>query len=59
MEALETQVREALAGITHRIIGRILYDMGFLILPQIEQIMSSMGAYSVSMNSQSDDVGNK
>ena len=59
MEALETQVRENLAGVKHRIIGRILYDMGFLTLPQIEQIMSSMGSYSVPKKSQSNDIGNR
>ena len=59
MDALEVQVREDLAGKKHRLIGRILYDMGFLTLPEIEQITSTMNSYSASKNSQNGDVGYK
>jgi hypothetical protein len=57
MDALEVQVREDMAGLKHRLIGRILYDMGFITFPQIEEIMSSMNPDNVSKNSQNDDVG--
>ena len=30
LDALEVQVREDLAGKKHRLIGKILYDLGFL-----------------------------
>ena len=35
MDALEVQVREDLAGIKRRHIGKILYDLGFLTLDHI------------------------
>ena len=55
MDALEVQVREDLAGIKHRLIGRILYDMGYITLPQIEQVLSSMNSYSVSRHRHGND----
>ena len=54
MDALEIQVREDVAGVKHRLIGRILYHLGFLTIPQIEQVLDSM-SYGVSVHSESDD----
>jgi hypothetical protein len=59
MDALEVQVREDLAGIKRRLIGRILYDLGFLTLPQMEVVLSSMDSYDISMHDQSDDAGDE
>ena len=42
MDALEIQVRENLAGAKHRLIGDILFDVGFLTEPQIEEVLKSM-----------------
>jgi hypothetical protein len=42
MDALEVQVREDLSGIKHRLIGRILFDLGFLSLQQINEVVASM-----------------
>jgi hypothetical protein len=41
-DALEIQVREDLAGIKHRLIGKILFDLGFLTVSQIEEVLGSM-----------------
>ena len=38
-EALEIQVRDDLAGGKHQLIGKILFDLGFLTLPQIEEVL--------------------
>lgn len=57
LDALEIQVREDLSGIKHRLIGRILYGLGFLSLPQIELVLGLMDSYDVSMQNQIDDVG--
>ena len=59
MNALEVQVREDLAGIKHRLIGRILYDLEFLTLSQIERVIGSMDSSTVSKHSQSDDIVNE
>jgi hypothetical protein len=55
MDAFEIQVKEDVAGVKHRLIGRILYDLGFLTIPQIEEVLDSMSSYGVSMHSESDD----
>ena len=44
MDALEIQVREDLAGAKHRLIGRILFDLGSLTQPQIEEVLKSMSS---------------
>ena len=59
MDALEVQVREDLAGIKRRLIGRILYDLGFLTLHQMEQVLGSMDSYDISIHSQCDDAGDE
>ena len=59
LDALEIQVREDLTGMKHRLVGRILYDLGFLTLPQIERVIGSMDSYGVSMHSQSDDASDE
>jgi hypothetical protein len=46
LDALEIQVREDLAGIKHRLIGRILFDLGFLNLQQINEVVASMNPSS-------------
>jgi hypothetical protein len=55
MDAFEIQVKEDVAGVTHRLIGRILYDLGFLTIPQIEQVLDAMDSYNVSKHSEMDD----
>ena len=55
MDAFEIQVREDVAGIKHRLIGRILYDRGFLTLDHIERVVALMDSYRVSVHSQSDE----
>ena len=39
MEALEIQEREDMEGKKHRLIGTIFFDMGFMTLPQIEEVL--------------------
>jgi hypothetical protein len=56
LDALEIQVREDLAEKKHRIIGRILYDMGLLTFPQIERVIASLNSDSLSRRRQSDGV---
>ena len=46
MDALEVQVREDLSGIKHRLIGRILYDLGSMNLQQINEVVASMNPSS-------------
>jgi hypothetical protein len=47
LKALEIQAEEDLVGEEHRLIGKILFDQGFVTPPQIKEIL-------VSMNSPSD-----
>jgi hypothetical protein len=54
VDALDVQVREDLAGAKYRLIGKILYDLGFLTIDQIGRVLGSMRSYGVSMHSQSD-----
>lgn len=42
MEALEIQEREDMEGKKHRLIGKILFDMGLMTLPQIEEVLVSI-----------------
>lgn len=42
MDALEVQVREELSGIKHRLIGRILFDLGFMTFLQIKEVLAAM-----------------
>jgi hypothetical protein len=53
--ALEVQVREDLSGITHRLIGKILYDLGFLTIEQIQRVLASIRSHGVSKDSQNDE----
>ncbi|MBN1833627.1 MAG: hypothetical protein JW896_16105 [Deltaproteobacteria bacterium] len=55
MDALEVQVRENLSGLKHRLIGKILYDLGFLTIEQIQRVLASMGSHGVSKHGQSDE----
>ena len=55
MDALDIQVREDLSGIKHRLIGKILYDLGFLTIDQIQRVLASMRSYGVSMQSKTDE----
>ena len=41
-EALKTQITEEIEKNEHRLIGRILYDMEFLTLSQIDEVLDSM-----------------
>lgn len=41
-EALKTQITEEIEKKEHRLIGRILYDMEFLTLSQIDEVLDSM-----------------
>lgn len=59
LDAMEIQVREDVAGKKHRIIGRILYDMGLLTFPQIERVMSSLNSDSVIRHRQSDNMSDQ
>jgi hypothetical protein len=56
MDALGIQVRENLAGAKHRLIGKILYDLGFLTIEQIGRVVASMGSKGVSTHSQNDEA---
>ena len=42
MEALQIQVTENIEERKHRLIGRILFDLEFLTLPQIDEVLTSM-----------------
>jgi hypothetical protein len=46
MDALEVQVREELSGIKHRLIGRILFDLGFMTFLQIREVLATMNSPS-------------
>jgi len=41
-EALGSQARDDLAGAKHRLIDKMLFDLGFVTLTQIEEIFVSM-----------------
>ena len=53
-DALDVQVQEELLGIKHSLIGKILYDLGFLTIDQIQRVLASMRSYGFSMHSQSE-----
>ena len=55
MDALEVQVRDNLSGKQHRLIGKILYDLGFLTIDQIERVLASMRSYGIPKRYQSDE----
>jgi hypothetical protein len=42
LKALEIQAAEDLLGKKHRLIGRILFDLEFVNLPQINEVLASM-----------------
>ena len=42
MDALEVQVREELSGIKHRLIGRIVFDLGFMTFLQIREVLAAI-----------------
>ena len=42
MEALQIQVRENIEGKTHRLTGRILCDLGYMTLQQVEEVLAYM-----------------
>ena len=46
MDALEVQVREELSDIKHRLIGRILFDLGFLTFLQVREVLTTMNSPS-------------
>ena len=50
MEALQIQVRENIEERRHRLIGQILFDQGFMTLPQIEEVLTSMRLSRSSYN---------
>jgi hypothetical protein len=42
MEALQIQVRENIEGKMHRLTGRILCDLGYMTLQQVEEVLAHM-----------------
>jgi hypothetical protein len=42
VQAFGIQARESLVGEEHRLIGKILFDLGFVTLPQIEEVLASI-----------------
>ena len=42
MEAIRVQVEENVSGEEHRLIGVILYEMGFMEAPQIKTVVNGM-----------------
>ena len=46
MDALEVQVREELSGLKQRLIGRILFDLGFMTFLQIREVLDTMNSPS-------------
>ena len=42
VKALEIQARDNLVGGKRRLIGKVLFDLGFVTLPQIEEVLASM-----------------
>ena len=45
MEALQIQVRENIEGKTHRLTGRILCDLGYMTLQQVEEVLADMRSF--------------
>jgi hypothetical protein len=41
-EAIKIQIREELERGEHRLIGRILFDMGVMKLPQIDEVLETL-----------------
>jgi hypothetical protein len=41
-EAIKIQIKEELEKGQHRLIGRILYEMGVLKLPQIDEVLETL-----------------
>ena len=50
MEALQIQVTENIEERKHRLIGRILFDLEFLTLPQIDEVLTSMRLPTKELN---------
>ena len=44
-EALKLQLEENLEKNSHRFIGKILVDLGYLKAPQLKQVLDLMGVY--------------
>ncbi|MFC1823723.1 hypothetical protein ACFL9T_13515 [Thermodesulfobacteriota bacterium] len=44
-EALKLQLEENLEKNSHRFIGKILIDLGYLQQPQLKQVLELMGVY--------------
>jgi hypothetical protein len=42
-DAMKIQLREDIEKKEHRVLGTILFDMGVLSLPQIDEVLHSMG----------------
>jgi hypothetical protein len=42
-DAMKIQLREDVERREHRVLGTILFDMGVLSLPQIDEVLHSMG----------------
>jgi len=55
LDAWHVQVREDLSGIKHGPIGKILYDLGFLTIDQIQRVLASTCSYAVSMHRETDE----
>jgi hypothetical protein len=43
-DAMKIQLTEEIEKKEHRLLGRILFDMGVLSPPQIDEVLDSMGA---------------
>jgi hypothetical protein len=43
IDALRVQIQEDIEKGTHRLIGRILLEQGLITLPQIDEVLRSMG----------------
>jgi hypothetical protein len=41
-EAIKVQIKEELERGQHRLIGRILFDMGAMKLPQIDEVLETL-----------------
>jgi hypothetical protein len=44
MDAFTTQVKEELNGAKRRLIGKILYEKGYMTMPQIAEVLVSMSS---------------
>jgi len=56
MEVLQIQVRENVEGKKHRLTGQILCDLGYMTLPQIEEVLAVTRSFRKDLDEHDDSL---